>query len=124
MEYSKDIFLDFQIKEMISALGMVHISPERVKCIRSRGTKSKRTLARIHTISKAVQNGLGIKPHYVIEIVSENFDPLSPEEKTKTLLHELMHIPRSFGGGFRHHRPHVNKRAVSKMYKKYLNAKK
>ena len=57
--------------------------------------------------------------HYLIEIVSEKFDRLHPEEQTRTLIHELMHIPKSFGGGFRHHRPYVNRRTVDRMYKLY-----
>jgi len=98
-------------------LNMEHIPREQVKVIRSRGTKSRRTLARIHTLSKVLQHGIGMRPHYVIEVISENFDPLSEKEKVKTLIHELLHIPKSFGGGFRHHRPYVNKRTVDRYYK-------
>lgn len=70
-----------------------------------------------------MQLALDHKPHYVIEVVSERFDRLSKDEQTKVLIHELMHIPHSFGGGFRAHRPHVTQKKVERMYEKFLRAK-
>ena len=117
MNYIPDTELAHLLSVLINGLGLDHIPPEQVKVIRSRGTKGRRTLARIHTLSRALQEGLGMKPHYVIEVISETFDRLSSEEQTKTLIHELLHIPRSFGGGFRHHKSHVNKRTVERAFK-------
>ena len=48
---------------------------------------------------------------------------MSSEDKTKTLIHELMHIPKSFGGGFIHHNI-VHERNVDRMYQHYCNLKK
>ena len=70
-------------------------------------SKSKRTVARIHGLSKIMQKAMRIKAFYVIEIISENFDKLDREEKIKTLIHETMHIPKNFGGGFRNHKPYI-----------------
>lgn len=122
MEYHLDPELDRQVAHLIETLNLTHIPPERVRCVRSRGTKTKRTLARIHSMSKALQHGLQIPASYVIEVLSESYDKLSEEEQIKTLIHELLHIPHSFGGGFRHHSTHVNKRTVDRAYKKYKNA--
>jgi len=108
------------IKEIIHKLDMTHIDRSRVVCIRSRGSASKRILARCHGLPKIMQLALTMKPHYVIEIITEQFDRLGKEEQTKVLIHELMHIPHSFGGGFRSHRPHVTRKKVEQMYKKYL----
>jgi predicted metallopeptidase len=47
---------------------------------------------------------------------------MSGEEKIKTIIHELMHIPFSFGGGFKHHNV-VCEKNVNKMYKEYERAK-
>ena len=105
------------VREIVRRLKINH-DLNRVVCIKSTGSKSRRTLARCHTISRAVQTGLDLKPHYVIEVVSENFDKMHEESKVKTLIHELMHIPKAFGGGFKGHR-YVNRRSVEKMYENY-----
>ncbi|MBL7160942.1 MAG: metallopeptidase [Candidatus Aenigmarchaeota archaeon] len=122
MDYQPDPSLNSQIRFLITALNFHHIDPERVKVLRSYGTKTRRILARIHTLSKPLQKGLSHPPGYVIEVLSENFDRLPEQEKTKTLIHELLHIPHSFGGGFRQHRPYVNKKIVEKAYKKMMKS--
>jgi predicted metallopeptidase len=33
------------------------------------------------------------------------------------LIHELLHIPTSFGGGFRHHRDWVDRQRVERVYR-------
>ena len=45
---------------------------------------------------------------------------LSREEKIKTIIHELLHIPKNMGGGFRNHRPYVTRRHVNKVFKEYM----
>ena len=120
-ELAKDI--GSKIKDIIYKLQMTHVDGSRVACIRSKGSKSKRVIARCHGLSKIIQLALNQKPHYVIEVVSERFDKLSKEEQTKVLIHELMHIPHSFGGGFRAHKPYVTQKKVERMYKKFVSAK-
>jgi len=48
-----------------------------------------------------------IEPTYIIEVISEQFDPLSPDGQDRVLVHELMHIPQAFQGGFRYHKDYV-----------------
>ena len=43
---------------------------------------------------------------------------MSREEQDKTLIHELMHIPKSFGGGFIFHNV-VNESNVEVEYERY-----
>jgi predicted metallopeptidase len=111
-----------KIKDILDKLQMAHVDGSRVVCVRSKGSSSKRLLARCHGLSRIMQLALNEKPHYVIEVVSERFDKLSKEEQTKVLIHELMHIPYSFGGGFRAHRPHVTRKKVERMYKQFVKA--
>ena len=92
----------------------------RVRFVRSRGSKSVYTLARCHALPRVMQKALGLKAHYVIEVIGEKFDGMSDEEKIKTLIHELMHIPKSMGGGFRHH-DYVCKQNIEVMYRKLRN---
>ncbi len=117
IKYEKAPDIESSVRDISGRLDIRH-DLTRIACIRSRGSKSRYVLARCHTISRAVQAALGLEAHYIVEIVSENFDNLGEEEKVKTLIHELMHIPKAFGGGFKGHR-HVNRRAVEKMYEKY-----
>jgi predicted metallopeptidase len=70
----------------------------------------------VHSLPKIWQQALSEPAYYAIEVLSEQYDSLSQEEKEKTLIHELLHIPRSFGGGFRHHKDWVTKRRVEELY--------
>lgn len=101
-------------------LGFEHVDLHRIACVMSKGTKTRRTIARIHTISKAIQTGMQDKAFYSIELITEKFDKLSEEEKMKTIIHELMHIPHAFGGGFRNHRQYVTNKKVNEEYQRYL----
>ena len=121
MEYRLAPELDAEIARIIHTLDLGHLDPGRIRVIRSRGTQSRRILARCHTLPKALQTGLRLPAHYVIELLSENFDRISEEEKTKTLIHELLHIPAAFGGGFRNH-DFVRARRVNQLYERYLEA--
>lgn len=121
MEYRPAPEVDEEIARIIAFFKWDHLDSKRVRTIRSYGTKSRRILARCHTLPKAMQTGLGLPAHYVIELVSENYDPLSEKEKTKTLIHELLHIPVTFGGGFRHHN-YVRAQRVNRLYEKYAAA--
>jgi len=109
-----------RISNILRTLEMNHIDKSRVACVRSKGSTGKRVIARCHGLSRIMQLALNQRPHYVIEVVSERFDKLSKEEQTKVLIHELMHIPHSFGGGFRTHRPYVTQRKVERMYRKFV----
>jgi predicted metallopeptidase len=112
-----------RISDILGTLEMAHVDEARVACVRSIGSKSKRAIARCHGLSRIMQLALNQKPHYVIEVVSERFDKLSKGEQTKVLIHELMHIPHSFGGGFRTHKPYVTQKMVERMYSKFIRAR-
>lgn len=105
-------------KEVAQRIGVGHLDFRRIGFLRSRGSTS-RAIARCYGLSKVWQKAFRLKSHYVIEVISERFDKLSEEEKIKTIIHELMHIPKCFGGGFRHH-DFVNERNVDKIYRKYF----
>jgi predicted metallopeptidase len=119
MEYVRLPGIDKEIAQIVRMLEWEHLDPNRIHVVASRGSKSRRILARCHTLPKALQAGLAIPAHYVIELVSENYDRLPEIEKTKTLIHELMHIPVTFGGGFRNH-DYVRASRVNKFYTRYI----
>ena len=101
-----------------------HIDPNRVICVRSTGSTARGVIARCHALGKIWQMALDTRAHYLVEVITERYEKLSEEEKDKILIHELMHIPHSFGGGFRNHKPYVTNRKVEQMYKKFVKAEK
>ncbi|MCX6742109.1 MAG: putative metallopeptidase [Candidatus Pacearchaeota archaeon] len=109
----------FNIKKICTVLDMDHIDLNRVFCIRSIGTGSRNIIARCHSLPKILQQVLNIEPAYVIEVISEKYDRADEEEKMKILIHELAHIPKTFGGGFVHHNV-VRDSFINKLYKKYV----
>ena len=111
------LFLD-----IVKTLNLRHVDTERVTCLRSRGSSARRTIARCHGMSKVLQIAMGIRAFYVLEFLSERFDKLGEREREETVIHELMHIPSNFGGGFRRH-DRVTAKAVAAMQTRYRAAK-
>jgi predicted metallopeptidase len=107
-----------QVDAIASDLDFYHIVPQFVFCVRSKGSKARRTIARIHGLGKIWQEVLNIPTAYTIEVISEIYDKMSAEEKEKTLIHELLHIPGGFSGGFRPHKGYVERKTVELLYKK------
>ena len=104
---------------IVNRLGWSHVLLEHVAFIRSTGSSAKRTIARCHALGKAMQVGMGRKKSfYLIEVISENFDKLPRDEQVKVIIHELMHIPKSFGGGFIHH-DKVHEKSVEEVFRRY-----
>lgn len=116
-EYAPD--LQARMEAITKALGLEHIDIERVKCFRSYGSSTKRTLARCHTIGKLMQKAMNAKAHYAIEFL-EKFERLGREEQDKVIIHELLHIPKTFGGGFRQH-DFVCEENVEILHKKFVS---
>ena len=79
-----------------------HIKMGRVKCFRSKGSSTRRTIARCHALGKLMQKATGLEAHYAIEFL-DHFEKMSKDQQDKVIIHELMHIPKTFGGGFRQH---------------------
>ncbi len=123
IKYEKADDIKKQAEEIIEKLSWNHILLDHVAFIRSYGSKSRGTIARCHALGKAIQVGMGLKKgFYVIEVISEKFDKLTKEEQIKVIIHELMHIPKSFGGGFKHHNI-VNEKSVNEIYNNYRKLK-
>ena len=120
LEYLEASDVKRLIYEIVDNLDLFHVVPQFVYCYRSKGSKSKRTVARIHGLSRIWQEALVRPPAYVIEVISERYDRLSEEEKEKTLIHELLHIPKGFSGGFHPHKGYIDRKRVDKLHKELL----
>jgi predicted metallopeptidase len=124
IEYHLAEDINVRVKEILRRLKMTHIDETRLICVRSKGSGSRRVIARCHGLSRTLQLALNTTPHYVIEILSERFDQLNKEDQTKVLIHEILHIPHSFGGGFRPHKPFVTRAKVQRMYDRFMRVEK
>lgn len=111
------LFLD-----IVRTLDLRHVDTDRVVCLRSRGSSARRTIARCHGMSKVLQIAMGNKAFYVLEFLSERFDKLGEKEREETVIHEILHIPLNFGGGFRRH-DRVTAKAVAAVHDRYRRAK-
>ncbi len=117
--YEKAPDIEKRAREIVIRLGWEWIDVDNVAFIRSHGSQSRGTIARCHALGKAMQLGMGrTKGFYLIEVISERFDKMSEEDRIKVIIHELMHIPKTFGGGFIHHHM-VNEKTVNKIYSQY-----
>lgn len=121
MRYEDAPDLRARMQEIVQVLGMKHIDLERVECMRGLNSRSRGTIARCHALGKLMQNAMKTKAFYAIEFL-ERFDKMSRAEQDKVIIHELMHIPKSFGGGFRHH-DFVCERNVEILYEKFESLK-
>lgn len=112
-----------QVDSIAADLELFHVVPQFVFCVRSKGSKATRTIARIHGLGRIWQGVLNLPPSYTIEVISEIYDKMSKEAKEKTLIHELLHIPGGFSGGFRPHKGYVEHKKVEQLYKKLLQVR-
>jgi predicted metallopeptidase len=117
--YAQD--LQDRMEEIVRVLEMNHIDVSRVKCFRSKGSSTKRTIARCHTVGKLMQKAMNMPAHYAIEFL-EIFERMPRKEQDKVIIHELMHIPKTFGGGFRQH-DYVCEENVEKLHDKFASLK-
>lgn len=88
---------------IIQKLDLSHIDPKRITYFRSHGSTSNAS-ARIWALPRIWQKALSIEARYIIEAVCPYFDKQSQEEQEKILIHELLHVPKTFSGGLV---PHV-----------------
>ena len=105
------------LARIVDKLGFTHIPTNRVYCYRSHGSKARNVIARVHSLPRIWQHALSEPAYYAVEVLAEQYDTLPIDEKEKTLIHELLHIPKAFGGGFRHHKDWVTQRRVESLYR-------
>lgn len=103
-EEAEDI--EKRIHQLTHKLDLQWVKTSRVFSFRSYNSKT-RAYARIWGLSRIFQLALKIEPAYIIEVVSEKFDKLNQNEQDKVLIHELVHIPKTFSGSLS---PHTRRR--------------
>lgn len=117
--------LENRIAELVIVCNFTYIKTQRVFCYVSTGAKT-RAYARIWGLGRIFQQALKIEPAYVIEVISEKFNKLTKDNQDMILIHELLHIPKSFSGALvpHKHKGGVNDRTVREIYSQMRKASK
>lgn len=122
-ELAEDV--QVMMEELVERLELTHIQTKNVFCVRSGGSKA-RAYARIWGLSRIFQVTAGFSPTYVIEVLTQHFDKLDDERKQKVIIHELLHIPKTFSGALKSHNSRhyqVNDKEVDKLFAMMKNEK-
>jgi len=123
MDFIVSTEIQSRIKTILQKLNLPHLDHKRIIGFISYGSKSK-AYARIWSLPTIWQKALQVKAHYCVEVIWEKFNKLNHSDQTKVLIHELMHIPKTFSGALLPHkgrgRIRINKHAVDKIYNKYF----
>lgn len=121
-ERAEDVSL--LVKKLVEKLEMSHIVIDQIACVRSIGSTAG-AYARIWGLPRIFQMTFEYKPSYVIEVLSEQYDLLLHENKIKTLIHELLHIPKTFSGALLSHKGRmrrINHYSVNRLYKRFQDS--
>ena len=105
MKWTLDPSITKRINFLVKELELNHISSGQIFSFKSFASSS-RTTALIWRLPTIWQQALDIKPHYCLEVISERFDKLNLDDQARVLIHELMHIPKTFSGALVPHRTH------------------
>jgi len=123
IEYFEASDIKQRVDDIIEKLEFFHIISQHVFCVRSKGSTSHNIIARIHGFGRIWQEILHLPPSYIIEVISEQYDQLTEIGKEKTLIHELLHIPDKFSGGFRPHKGYIDEEKIEFLYRQLKHRK-
>ncbi|MCX8194542.1 MAG: putative metallopeptidase [Candidatus Micrarchaeota archaeon] len=124
MEVERAPDVEALVSDIVGVLFQEHINEFRIICMRSKNATAN-AYARIWNLPKIWQKALDVKAFYIIEVLSQHYDLLPREKKEKVLIHELLHIPKTFSGALRPHRGKVkiNERTVDELHRIYKEKK-
>lgn len=71
IEYFEALDIKKRVDEIIAGLDFFHVVPQFVFCVRSKGSKSKLAVARIHGLGRIWQEVLNLALSYIIEVIAE-----------------------------------------------------
>jgi predicted metallopeptidase len=113
-----------QVSDIVDVLSYGHVNEFRIICMRSRNATA-RAYARIWNLPDIWQKALSVGTFYIIEVLAQHYDSLPEEEKEKVIIHELLHIPKTFSGALRPHggKVKINSKTVGQLHKMYKERK-
>jgi predicted metallopeptidase len=104
-----------RLKNIVKAINFDHVDGDKLIVFISQGAKT-RARARIWGLPHIWQLALQVPVHYCVELIGENFLHLSQSEQDEILIHELLHIPKTFSGALVPHR-HGNRKTFKDYHK-------
>lgn len=111
------------VNQVQAKLKIPYIDTKRIICFRSHGATA-RARARIWGFPNIWQMALKLPAYYCLEVISEKFDYLGPEDKIRIIIHELLHIPKNFSGALLPHRGRgkvkIDAKTVEQIFKNYF----
>ena len=118
--WEEDAEIGTRVRAILAGLGWKHVDEKRIFTFRSSGS-SARALARIWGLPRVWQLALKVPSCYILEVISERFNKLSYEEQEKVLIHELLHVPKSFSGSLVPHRgrgrrQHIAREKIERLF--------
>lgn len=122
LKFYLDELLKNRLIDIVSVLGLDYVDLDDVFCVKSSGSTASRVRARCWGLPRVWQQVLGLRPKYVIELLGDYFDKISPLEQDQLLIHELLHIPQTFSGALRNHRGSRGDLVSSRVVKDYYNS--
>lgn len=117
--------IDKIVKSVLKRNLFPYIDASRIVCMRSSKATS-RARARIWSFPHIWQLALDKPAYYIIEVLSQHFDRMSDDDKTRVIIHELMHIPKNFSGALVPHRgihKRINNHTVEHIFQMYKSDK-
>lgn len=120
MDFESAPDIQERVTEIIIKLELKHIRAENMVCMRSHKSKAK-AYARIWSLPRIWQKALGVEAHYILEVISHYFDGRSKDDQDRTLIHELMHVPKTFSGALVPHKcfeKRIDARTVEVLFKR------
>jgi predicted metallopeptidase len=112
------------VKDIADKLGWNYLNTEQIRCVFSKNSSAKRVLGRIWSTPRIFSEVFETKPLYVIELLEGRYTQLSEKDRVKVLIHELLHIPKTFSGALSPHKQMartLNCKTVDSLYYEYLN---
>ncbi len=98
-------------------IGLTYINTDNIEFVVSKKARA-RAYARIYGLPRAIQTAHELPALYTIEFICEKTIPLNSERIMMVLIHELLHIPYTTGGGLRPHGKLVNDRKAKSITRK------
>jgi predicted metallopeptidase len=118
-EYAPDV--EELCRRITEHLDFGHVDVKRIKFMRSHGSKAN-AVARMWSLPKVWQLALNTQPHYVMEVLSHHYDKLDIMEKERTIIHELLHVPKTFSGNLVPHKcfgKNIDDHRINSLHKEY-----